>query len=138
MDRHRAARERPFETEAVLVHLGEAKIAGLREVRAGLSNRIVNHVREIKGLAVDEASHRPGIGRALVHAASTVAALRADRTALSGKARERRRPAGSEVEPVFSRPASIFVLGGPCPQTPTPPSPPGVGRRSDRCAGRPR
>jgi hypothetical protein len=38
----------------------------------------------------------------------------------------------------FQPTSIIFVLGGPCPQTPTPPNPPGVGRRSDRCAGRPR
>jgi hypothetical protein len=63
--------------------------------------------------------------------------------------RLRRAVGGGRRFPTFARrarsvavsehlPASIFVLGGPCPQTPTPPGPPGVGRRSDRCAGRPR
>lgn len=62
-------RDRPFDTTGVLVHEAEGEIAGYVKLGALWPIESVQHVREIKGLAVDARFHRRGIGRALIGAA---------------------------------------------------------------------
>ena len=58
-----------FDTEGVLVYITDGVIAGYVKLGAMWPIESVNHVREIKGLAVDKRFHRRGIGRALIDAA---------------------------------------------------------------------
>ena len=62
-------RDRRFDTEGVLVDITDGEIAGYVKLGEMWPIESVNHVREIKGLAVDTRFHRRGIGRALIHAA---------------------------------------------------------------------
>jgi ribosomal protein S18 acetylase RimI-like enzyme len=62
-------RERPFDTDGVLVFIADGMIAGYVKLGKLWPIDAVAHVREIKGLAVDVRRQRRGIGRALVKAA---------------------------------------------------------------------
>jgi ribosomal protein S18 acetylase RimI-like enzyme len=62
-------RERQFEIDGVLVAEVEAGIAGYVKLGPVLPLEASRHVLEIKGLAVDPAHRRRGVGRALMHAA---------------------------------------------------------------------
>jgi ribosomal protein S18 acetylase RimI-like enzyme len=62
-------RDGPFDTEGVLVYLADGEIAGYVKLGRVWPIESVEHVREIKGLAVDARFQRRGVGRALVHAA---------------------------------------------------------------------
>lgn len=61
-------RDRPFDTAGVLVYEVDGEIAGYVKLGELWDLPSVSHVRELKGLAVDERFHRRGIGRALLEA----------------------------------------------------------------------
>lgn len=62
-------RDRPFDTTGVLVYELDGELAGYVKVGELWDIPSVSHVRELKGLAVDERFHRRGVGRALLGAA---------------------------------------------------------------------
>jgi ribosomal protein S18 acetylase RimI-like enzyme len=62
-------RDRPFDTEGVLVCVLDGELAGYVKLGRLWPDVSVAHVREIKGLAVDTRFQRRGLGRALVAAA---------------------------------------------------------------------
>lgn len=61
--------EREFELDGVLVAELEDGIAGYVKVGPALPLAATDHVLEVKGLTVDPAHRRRGVGRALLHAA---------------------------------------------------------------------
>lgn len=64
-------RDRPFETDGVLVHELDGTITGYTKIGRLWDIPAVDHVREIKALAVDAAYRRRGIAHALLDAAIT-------------------------------------------------------------------
>lgn len=61
--------EKEFEIEGVLVAELEVGIAGYVKIGPALDLESADHVLEVKGLTVDAAHRRRGVGRALMHAA---------------------------------------------------------------------
>ena len=108
-------RDRPFDTEGVLVYEVEDEIAGYVKLAALWDIPSVDHVRELKGLAVDERFHRRGIGRALLAAAIAQAEREGARKLTlrvlghNTPARELYAACGFEVEGVLR---DLFLLEG--------------------------
>jgi ribosomal protein S18 acetylase RimI-like enzyme len=62
-------RDRPFETEGVLIDERDGELAGYIKLGELWPLESVRHVREIKGLAVAAGHQRKGVARALIAAA---------------------------------------------------------------------
>ena len=108
-------RDRRFDTEGVLVDITDGEIAGYVKLGEMWPIESVNHVREIKGLAVSSAHRRRGVGRALLDAAAHEARARGARRltlrvlAHNTGARALYTAAGFEVEGVLRE---LFFLDG--------------------------
>jgi ribosomal protein S18 acetylase RimI-like enzyme len=108
-------RDDRFDTEGVLVHVTDGEIAGYVKLGTVWPIASVEHVREIKGLAVDARFQRRGIGAALVRAAIARARGEGARKLTlrvlgdNAPARELYAACGFEVEGVLR---DLFLLDG--------------------------
>jgi RimJ/RimL family protein N-acetyltransferase len=108
-------RDRPFDTDGVLVHVLDGEITGYAKLGLLWPIESVAHVRELKGLAVDARFHRRGIGKALIAAAIERARTEGARKLTlrvlghNAPARDVYADCGFEVEGVLR---DLFVLEG--------------------------
>lgn len=107
--------EKEFEIEGVLVAELEVGIAGYVKIGPALDLESADHVLEVKGLTVDAAHRRRGVGRALMHAAIERARAAGARKLMlrvlghNAGARELYAACGFEIEGVLRE---FFHLGG--------------------------